>query len=210
MPPPSFKGQPVSRYRGIGGMFAQIEERKNRPPLLTVLDGVETVVFEHAVQLRRATSVPSVTEGRSWLPVVLAYAGAASHPAGDQAPISWVNGEGKGLLRLVQPKRRVLLLPLIGLRTSPHESIAPRAGTRGPSRSSDLWLIATAWCQPAGFTASSISELTGISGRTVWKWMQDMERHGFIAENPLTHQKSGTSGFRVGRLRVADAVGKQV
>lgn len=182
--------QPVYSYRGIGGMFAQIEERKDQSPLLTVLDGVETVVFEQAVQLRRASNVPSVTEEPSRLPVVLCYEGAASHPAGDQAAISWVNSEGKGILRLVQPGKRVLLLPLIGLKKSPHEPIAPRAGKRGPSRSSDLWLIATAWCQPAGFTASSISDITGISGATVWKWMQDMETNGYFAENPQANQKT--------------------
>ncbi len=190
MTPSYHNGQPVYSYRGIGGMFAQIELRENRPALLTVLDGIETVVFEQAVQVRNPSNVPSTAEEPSRTPVILWYEGAASHPAGDQAPMSWVNGEGRGLLRLVQPGKRVLLLPLIGSKKSPHEPIAPRAGKRGPSRSSDLWLIVTAWCQPAGFTASSMSDITGISTVTVWKWIHDMEDNGYIAENPQSNQKA--------------------
>lgn len=190
MTPAFFNGQPLCSFRGIGGMFAQIEMRQNRPALLTVLDGVDTVVFEQAIQIRNPSNVPSVAKEPSRMPVVLWYDGSASHPAGDQAPMSWVNGDGRGLLRLVQPGKRVLLLPLIGAKRSPHEPIAPRAGKRGPSRSSDLWLIATAWCQPAGFTANSISDITGISAVTVWKWIHDMEDNGYIAENPQSNQKS--------------------
>ena len=180
----------ISSFRGLGGLFAQIDVRPDRRALLTIMDGVEAVVFEQAVQIRSSNQLPSVADEPSRIPVVLWYEGAASHPAGDQAPISWVNDDGRGLIRLVQPGKRVLLLPLIGLRKSPHEPIAPRSGKRGPSRSSDLWLIATAWCLPAGFTASSVSDITGISAVTVWKWIHDMEDNGYIAENPQASQKA--------------------
>jgi hypothetical protein len=179
-----------SSYRGMGGMVAQIEMRENRPALLTVLDGLETVVFTHPIHVRNPSTVPSISEGASPTPVILLYERAAIHPAGDQAPISWVNGEGRGLLRIVNPGKQVLLLPLIGSKKSLHEPIAPRAGKRGPSRSSDLWLIISGWCQPFGFTASSMSDITGISSVTVWKWIHDMEDNGYIAENPQSNQKT--------------------
>ena len=132
-------GNAVDAYRGIGGFTALLEEAKDRSTTLTILDGVDQVVFALAIQVRDALRIPSSVSAESAkMPLLLRYAGHASHPAGDQAPISWVNGDGRGLIRIVQAGRKVLLMPLVGIKQSPHAPIAPRGGQRGPSRSSNL------------------------------------------------------------------------
>ncbi len=170
-------------YRGIGGLSVTITE-KAPTSLLTVRDGMQSVILTQAVRLQGPDEDVAVATAARRVPVVFRYAGASSHPAGDQAPLSWINGEGRGLIRVVEPGKRILVLPLVGRLASEHAPIAPRTGSRGPSRSSDLWLTVAAWCQSGGFSPGSIAKATGISGVTVWKWMQDVERLGFIAQDP--------------------------
>jgi hypothetical protein len=183
-------GNAFEAYRGIGGFTVVLEEAKDRSTSLTVLDGVDNVVCELGIQVRDALRLPSSVSSESTnRPFILRYAGRATHPAGNQAPISWVNGDGRGLIRIVQPGSKVLLMPLVGIKKSPHDPIVPRGGQRGPSRSSDLWLVVTAWCQPAGFTAGSLARTTGISAVTARHWVQEMLAAGFIAEDARSNDR---------------------
>ncbi len=115
---------------------------------------------------------------------ILHYPGSQKHPAGDQAALSWVNDQGLGLLRLIEPGKRLLVLPLTGFLRQSHDPIPRRTGQRGPSRSSDLWTVVTAWSLPAGFTTAELSDITGLSAVTVREALRRLKDLGLIADDP--------------------------
>ncbi|MBA2479165.1 MAG: hypothetical protein H0V44_00775 [Planctomycetes bacterium] len=116
--------------------------------------------------------------------MILHYAGNQRHPAGEQAALSWVNDEGRGLIRLLQDGGPILVLQLHGPLPQEHQPIARRTGSRGPSRSSDLWVVVVAWSLPAGFTASEIADITGISTVTVRDALVKLQAIGLVDHDP--------------------------
>lgn len=118
--------------------------------------------------------------------IVLFYRGGLRHPAGVQADISWFNAEGQGLLRIIDSRRkRHLLLPLIGEKVSPDAPIEPRQGVRGPSRSADLWLMATMLCLPRNrVSVLRLISTIGFSEMLVRRRLHDLADLGLIASAP--------------------------
>lgn len=171
--------------RGMGGFRVQLSIASGDRAEITVLDGQLTVVVTLQARVLSPESLFSETDADEKTLVVLRYPGKATHPAGDLAPVSWFNEAGRGLLRVVSPGRRLVILPLLGLQLSPHAPVAASRGTRGPSRASELWLTVAAWCLPGGFTIPELIDTTGLASLTVRSWVKHMETVGLVAYDPV-------------------------
>lgn len=178
-----------SPLQAPGGLMVVIEPVAAEPDAkpqwrCRVLDGsgghfatASVTVFPAAAYVQEAASADGLAP-------LLHYPGTQKHPAGDQAALSWVNDQGLGLLRLIEPGKRLLVLPLTGILRQAHDPIPRRTGQRGPSRSSDLWTVVTAWSLPAGFTTTELSDITGLSAVTVREALRRLKDLGLIADDP--------------------------
>lgn len=176
---------PDLQLRGMGGFHVQVQAAAGGRATVRVIDGQREVIASHQVQVLSPESFFTESSGSESTPVVLHYLGKATHPAGELAPVSWFNDAGRGLLRIVSPGHRLVILPLLGLRLSPHAPVTANKGTRGPSRASELWLAVSAWCLPAGFTIPEMVDTTGLSPLTVRNWVKNMETVGLVTVDPV-------------------------
>ena len=168
-----------------GGLTASFGESAGSPSVdLRVQDPAGQTVAHRRIRLVEATSFLAADAATGRDPVILHYTSSQRHPAGDQAALSWVNDEGQGLIRLVKDGGPVVVLQLQGLLRQEHQPIARRTGSRGPSRSSDLWVVVVAWSLPAGFTAGDIADITGISTVTVRDALQKLQAIGLVDRDP--------------------------
>jgi len=179
---PSFAELPL---RGPGGLTVAFGQSADSSSMdLRVQDPAGRTVAHRRVRLVEATTYLAAETSAGRDPVVLHYIGNQRHPAGEQAALSWVNDEGRGLIRLLQDGGPILVLQLHGSLNQEHQPIARRTGSRGPSRSSDLWVVVVAWSLPAGFTASEIANITGISTVTVRDALVKLLAMGLVDHDP--------------------------
>lgn len=172
--------------RSLGGTLVEVIGRESDDLAdVVVFDGVDEVARLRASVLKPGTPgfMESVLESNQDV-MLLHYPGESRHPAGEYAPVSWFNDAGIGLLRVVRRNTQVLMLPLHGLQRSQHMPIQAR-GTRGPSRSADLWLCLAAWCLPLGCTITELVTTSGLAPMTVRKWVEMMTTNGLMAYDPL-------------------------
>lgn len=184
--------------RSLGGFQVEIVEAAGADGAVEVVvsDGInELMRLPGSIHLPAAAS--SFDPDRVVSPDVtlLRYPGEGRHPAGDYAPVSWYNDVGRGLIRIVQ-NHRILVLPLLGSQRPEHMPLKAR-GMRGPSRSADLWLCVAVWCLPLGFTVSELVTSTGISQLTVRKWIEMMIANGLMAYDPLLSSMSREYRYRM-------------
>jgi hypothetical protein len=176
--------QPDLILQGMGGFRVVIQIKETGQARVEVTDGDGHVAAYAAMAVRSPDEVLNAGGGTRRAPILIRYSGAASHPAGDLAPVSWFNEVGHGLLRLVEPGKRFVVMPFVGRLRSPHAPVGQRDGQRGPSRASDLWLVVAAWCLPAGFAVSDLVSITGLTELTVRTWLTSMLEAGFICADP--------------------------
>lgn len=195
----------LSRCRSIGGLVVEVVMRTSRalrgagaqttelpaaPVVATVRDDMGRVVarvrFKPCLQPHLPRSQASAGQ-----PLLLVYERRQRHPAGDEAVVSWINAEGIGLLRFIQGRRQ-LVLPLRGLMPVSDAPVTPRSGSRGPSRSADLWMLVAALCLPHGFTADDLAAITGLSRVVVHRRMRELLALGLIAVDPRRHERAAT------------------
>ncbi len=161
-------------------MLIQPSEKQGRIDI-SVMNPEGRIVFELQPQVRLgAASILSASDDPN--AIILSFRDGLRHPAGDQSGLSWFNAEGKGFLRVIDPKRhQLVLLPLLGLMPLPDAPIEPRQGSRGPSRSADLWMMAVAMCLPRGFSVGKMIGLTGLSESVVRQRLADLSSLGLLA-----------------------------
>lgn len=170
--------------RGPGGLTVVMGQRADASTTdLWVQDSEGRTVVRRLIRVVEAASYFGGGVDSTRDQVVLHYPGNQRHPAGEQAALSWVNDEGRGLIRLLE-KGAVLFMELHGPQHQAHQPIDRRTGSRGPSRSSDLWVVIVAWSLPAGFTASEISDITGISTVTVREALKKLHAIGLVDRDP--------------------------
>lgn len=172
-----------------GGLMVVIEPVAAEPDAkpqwrCRVLDDSGGLVATASVTVFPAAAYVQEAASADGLAPLLHYPGAQKHPASDQAALSWVNDQGLGLLRLIEPGKRLLVLPLTGFLRQSHDPIPRRTGQRGPSRSSDLWAVVAAWSLPAGFTTAELCDITGLSAVTVREALRRLKDLGLIADDP--------------------------
>jgi len=193
--------------QGLGGFRVTIAGESG-PARVFIADGEGRVVMTLPMTLRSPHEVLELEAAPARAPVLITYPGASKHPAGDVAPVSWLNEEGYGLLRVVNASKGILVMPLMGRVRLPHAPVLPRGGRRGPSRASDLWLIVSALSLPAGFTVPDLIAITGLTDRTVRPWLRSLVEAGLIAHD-LQGASSGPArryGFVASQRHLLDSL----
>lgn len=126
-----------------------------------------------AAQATEALAVPGATP-------VLHFPGAARHPAGTDAGVSWFNDLGEGWLRIIRPGQAIILIPLQGWERQAETLIVPTRGLRGPPKSMDLWLSIAALLKPFGTDGVELQALTGINRFNVYDWLARSTAAGML------------------------------
>lgn len=167
-----------------GGMSLIISVTGTSRLDVQVKDLTGALVAHHRLRLVEAAAYLDQDDEADCDPAVLHYLGKDRHPGGDQAAVSWLNDGGVGLLRLIKKGGPILVLPVQGRLRQEHHPIARRTGRRGPSRSSDLWVVVAALSLPDGFTIPAVSDITGLSVVTVRDALRKLQELGLVAKDP--------------------------
>lgn len=142
-------------------------------------------LYEAAEQRVRVIEEAQLRGESLGVDVVIHYRGSRRHPHDEDAPISWFNDDGRGLLRMLDSQRS-LLLPLRGVVRQEHEPMTRQGGSRGPSRTSDLWAVVGALCLPSWFTIRDATQLTGFSANTLRPALSRLFDLGLVDMRPST------------------------
>lgn len=170
----------TTAHDAAGGLLVTLERLSPDQVRVRVYQGLSTKVGETRLDVVEAADLGGLPTPATTL---IRYPKSTTHPAGERAPISWVNQDGVGLLRLISSDQ-VIVLPLLGPRRSEHQPVGDDHGARGPRRSADLWLAVAAWCHPDGFGPTELAALTGISKVTVHRWLGEAREIGIIDADP--------------------------
>lgn len=163
--------------------------------------GVEVVLTEgRFANGRQHASLAILEDGEPWAPpldvivleanglklylkpCIIHFPGKTRHPAGEESAHSWFNDHGEGWLR-IRTKEQHIIFPLTGPVIDAEASAIPSRGLRGPPRSLDLWLAASALLRLRSITSESLHSDTGFNAFNIHRWLTQSAERGHLEKS---------------------------
>ncbi len=124
------------------------------------------------------------------VPVLMIYPRSRRHPMGAQAPVSWLNESGYGLIAVVS-KEVLINVSIDGIVNDAVVAVGERS--RGRPNGSALWMAATALALPIHLTQRQLVDATRFSGFTAHAWLSQAVSHGWMTVSPSQRNRQFTA-----------------
>ena len=124
------------------------------------------------------------------LPVLVIYPRSRRHPMGAQAPVSWLNESGYGLIAIAS-KDMLMNVTVDGIVSDVVVAVGERS--RGRPNGSALWMAATSLALPINLTRRQLVDATGFSGFTADEWLAQAVSRGWLKVSPSQRNRRFTA-----------------